>query len=53
MIVDQAEEDYGVGNDGCGVDVDLVAALDEGSEVHLKGSSDVIKGDPLMWSQPG
>jgi len=35
VIVDQAEEDDGVRNDGTGIDVNLVAALDEGSEVHL------------------
>jgi len=47
MIVDQAEEDHGVGQDGGGVDVNLVAALHEWSEVHLERSSDVIEGDPL------
>ena len=35
MIVNQAEEVHGVGKDGSGVDVDLVATLGEGSEVHL------------------
>ena len=35
MIVNQAEEDHGVREDGGGIDVELVAAVQEGSEVHL------------------
>jgi len=35
MIVDQAEEGHGFREDGGGIDVDLVAAEQEGGEVHL------------------
>jgi hypothetical protein len=44
------EESHGVGQDGGGVDVDLVAAVHKRSEVHLEGSGDVIEGDPLTCS---
>lgn len=47
VIVDQAKEGHGFRQDGRGVDVNLVAAVHEGSEMHLKGPGDVIEGDPL------
>jgi hypothetical protein len=53
MIVDQTKENHRVRKDGGSVDVDLIATLHEGGEVHLEGPSDVIKSDPLMWNQPG
>lgn len=52
MIVDQAEEDHRVREDGGGVDVDLVAALHERGKVHLEGSGNVVESDPLMKNQP-
>jgi hypothetical protein len=52
VIVNQAEEGRGVRQDGGGVDVDLVAAVHERSEVHLEGSSDMIEGDPLVYDEP-
>ena len=52
VIVDQLEESHRVGEDGGSVDVDLVAAVHERSEVHLEGSCDVIKGDPLAYNEP-
>ena len=32
--------------------MELVAALQEGGEVHLERSGDVVEGDPLAWSEP-
>lgn len=53
MIVDQAKEDHRVREDRGSVNVDLVATLHERSEVHLKGSSNVIKSNPLMKNKLG
>jgi hypothetical protein len=50
MIVDQTEENHRVGQNGGGVDVNLIATVHERSEVHLEGSSNVIEGDPLASS---
>jgi len=52
IIVDQTEEGHWVRQDSGRVNVDLVAAVHEWSEVHLEGSSDVIEGDPLAYNQP-
>jgi len=52
VIVDQPEEGHRVRKDRGSIDVDLVAAVHEGSEVHLEGSSDVIEGDPLAYNEP-
>jgi hypothetical protein len=46
------KEDHGVGQNGSGIDVNLVATVHEGSKVHFEGSGDVIEGDPLVLSQP-
>jgi hypothetical protein len=50
MIVDQVKEDHWVGQNGGGVNVNLIATVHEGSEMHLEGSSDVVEGNPLRMS---
>ena len=52
IIINQAEKNRGVRQDGCRVDMDLVAAVQEWSEVHLDRSGDMIECNPFARNEP-